>query len=353
MIRVSVVVPTYKRTALLNRCLSALVFQEFPGGEAEIIVADDGPSLDSQRIVESWARRSRFPVRYVPVLGPHGPAAARNEGWRRAEGRIIAFTDDDCIPDRRWLEQGVAAFRPGVLAVTGRTLVPIPFLPTDYERNAANMEHSDFITANCFCLREALQAVNGFDPRFTAAWREDSDLYYSLLSLDRSTISATAPIEVGGVAGQTALKSIPIPTRSVGPPVAVAPHAIVIHPVRPAPWGVSLKQQRNNLFEALLYKKHPRRYRMNVRRRPPLFYYSIVVSLACALMSAALDWSPGFAVGAAAWTSLTLLFATERLNGTARSWRHITEMLVTSALIPPVALYWRLRGALRFRVPFF
>jgi len=46
---------------------------------------------------------------------------ARNTGWRTATGKIVAFTDDDAVPDARWVEQLAAAFEldPGVAAVTG------------------------------------------------------------------------------------------------------------------------------------------------------------------------------------------------------------------------------------------
>jgi hypothetical protein len=55
---------------------------------------------------------------------------------------------------------------------------------------------------------------------------------------------------------------------------------------------------------------------------------------------------------AALWAVLTARFCLTRLRGTSRAPRHLAEMIVTSALIPPLALFWRLRGALRFRVLF-
>ena len=60
-----------------------------------------------------------------------------------------------------------------------------------------------------------------------------------------------------------------------------------------------------------------------------------------------------WALGAAAvWLLLTQRFCARRLQGTSHAPGHVAEMIVTSALIPPLSVFWRLRGALKFRVVF-
>ncbi|MGH6635952.1 MAG: hypothetical protein ACRED0_07395 [Gammaproteobacteria bacterium] len=54
----------------------------------------------------------------------------------------------------------------------------------------------------------------------------------------------------------------------------------------------------------------------------------------------------------AIWAGLTADFAVRRLKGTARHLSHVLRMLITSALIPPLAVFWRLRGAVKYRVVF-
>jgi hypothetical protein len=49
---------------------------------------------------------------------------------------------------------------------------------------------------------------------------------------------------------------------------------------------------------------------------------------------------------------LTGGFCVRRLQHTSHAPGHVAEMIVTSALIPPLAIFWRLRGALKFRVLF-
>src|SRR2546422_968332 len=61
----------------------------------------------------------RLPVRYVRENAP-GTARARNRGVVEATGELIAFTDDDCIVDSRWLNGlGTTFADPLVMAATG------------------------------------------------------------------------------------------------------------------------------------------------------------------------------------------------------------------------------------------
>src|SRR4051812_29868840 len=181
----SVVVPTCHRPELLDRCLAALATQALAGGRYEVIVADDAASAATRCQVERQAERFAATgerLRYLAVCGNHGPAAARNAGWRAAHGEVVAFTDDDCLPDAYWLATGLRAVEAGADAASGRIVVPLASSPpTDYERDAAHLAEAEFATANCFCRRSVLVAIGGFDERFTAAWREDSDLHFSLL----------------------------------------------------------------------------------------------------------------------------------------------------------------------------
>jgi GT2 family glycosyltransferase len=317
---VSVVIATRGRPELLARCLDALRAQTVPGRDFEIVVADDGPDAETRRAVA----RARAPdgprVRYVPVVARHGPAAARNVGWRAAAAPTIAFTDDDCLPQPGWLAAGLAALADGLTGVRGRLVVPRPPVPTDYERAVGWLEDAEFVTANCFCRRDALAAVGGFDERFTMAWREDSDLYFTLL-------------EGGGR-------------------FAYAADAVVIHPVRAAHWGVSLREQRKSRFNALLFRKHPRLYRERIQPGPPWRYYGTAGALVAAVALAVRGRRMAGAMAGAAWLLQTAAFCRRRLRGTARTPGHVAEMIVTSAVIPPLSVFWRLAGAVRYRVWF-
>jgi len=323
-ILVSVVVPTCNRPDLLRQCLSSLLQQRFNFARHEIIVVDDAPSRATHDVVvELSGKAARAPaIVYIANHGPHGPAAARNRGWRAARGTIIAFTDDDTIAKPDWLQNGLRAFDADVQAVWGRIVMPLPASrqPTDYERDAKGLESAEFVTANCFCPKHVLEELDGFDERFRFAWREDADLYFRLL----------------GRAGR----------------IVHAPAAVITHPVRPASWGVSIKQQKKVQFDALLYKKHPQLYRQKIRAHPRWDYYLIVASL-LAVAGGLIAGRPAIAAGAGlSWLLMTARFCAMRLAATTKTPSHVLEMAVTSALIPPVAVFWRLVGAIKFRVSF-
>src|SRR5688572_3416997 len=98
-IKISVVIPTYQRPELLHKCLQALSAQDFDAYSFEVIVVSDGEDARTRKKVLNWQDQFKTTLRYHALPSRKGPAAARNFGWRKAKGTLIAFTDDDCIPD--------------------------------------------------------------------------------------------------------------------------------------------------------------------------------------------------------------------------------------------------------------
>jgi glycosyltransferase involved in cell wall biosynthesis/peptidoglycan/xylan/chitin deacetylase (PgdA/CDA1 family) len=108
VIDVSVVVPTYNRASLLDRCLSALAAQEEPDAELEVVVVDDGSTDDTPRVLERYA--SLLPLRFERQPN-RGQPAALNRGLRLARGESCLFLDDDVIAGPRFVAEHVRAQR--------------------------------------------------------------------------------------------------------------------------------------------------------------------------------------------------------------------------------------------------
>lgn len=318
-IAISVVLPTWGRMDLLDRCLDALTRQSLPGALYEVIVVDDEPDHNTLHLVAGWRARTldRGPrLVYLPNSNQHGPAAARNLGWRSARAPIIAFTDEETVPTPGWLAQGLAGLTDKVDVVCGR-------LDTSPAARSGQLEQAAgdaFSVANCFCRKTLLERLKGFDERFEQAAHCEADLHFRLLALDARIVHA--------------------------------PEARVVLPLQPLPWGASLARTRDVLFDALLYKKHPRLYRERIAATPPWDDYLAVAALLVAL-GALLAGSSSLALFAGlGWLALTARRCLQRLRGVTPTASHIADVIVTSALIPPLAVFWRLLGAIRYRVRF-
>lgn len=175
--QVSIVIPTRDRPAALALCLVALRAQV--GVEVEIIVVDDG-GTSPERIAKLADGADAVLVR----LGGGGPAAARNEGARRASADVVCFTDDDCRPDPGWAALLVGAVRTGAPFAGGRTECGDRSNPYDLasERITGHVrefsftrdpDHAFLASNNVACLRSLALAVP-FDEQYDVGG-EDRD----------------------------------------------------------------------------------------------------------------------------------------------------------------------------------
>lgn len=193
---ISVVVPTHDRPAALARCLAALLDQDVPGEALEILIVDDG-SATPVAIDRDVA--ALVPVR-VLRQEQSGPAAARNLGIAGATGTFVAFTDDDCAPDRTWLstltrtlaanpDAGVGGHVANALETnlwSEASQLLIGFLYGYYNRDPIAAR---FFTSNNIAFpRLALLDAGGFDPVYQRAAGEDRELCDRWLASGRRLI---------------------------------------------------------------------------------------------------------------------------------------------------------------------
>ena len=189
--RFSIVVPTYNRSASLQRMLLSLADQTLPSSDFEVIVVDDGSSDQTPETL----RELRVPYALRTLRQANqGPGAARNLGVQQAQSDLILFLDDDTVPAPDLLEQHLRVHADNADAVVIAPMVP----PKDWPRPAwirweeeildtqyqamLNGEFEctprQFYTANASLRRARFLAAGGFDSTFKRA--EDVEMAYRM-----------------------------------------------------------------------------------------------------------------------------------------------------------------------------
>ena len=227
--RVSIVVCTYNGGSTLDQCLRSLAKLDYP--DYEMIVVNDGSTDDTPEILAG------FPEVRAIHQPNQGLSVARNVGLQAATGSIVAYTDSDCFADRDWLTHLVDQLtRADAAAVGGPNLTPddgriaacvaaSPGQPTHVLESDQVAEHIP--GCNMAFRRDALLAINGFDPQYRKAG-DDVDVCWRL--------------------------------QDAGFWITYAPAAFVWHHRRQTPRAYLRQQAGYGEAEALLHFKHPDRF---------------------------------------------------------------------------------------------
>ena len=105
----SIVVATCNRSESLRELIEALLRSDYPSELLwDIWIVDNNSTDETAALVASYSEREPR-IHYV-FERAQGKSHALNHGVRQAAGNIIAFTDDDCVPDPHWVENISAAF---------------------------------------------------------------------------------------------------------------------------------------------------------------------------------------------------------------------------------------------------
>ena len=163
----SVIVPHYNDLAALDACLRALEAQTYPRGQFEIVVADNHSPCGIDAVREIIAGRAK-----LVNVSEQGAGPTRNGGATAASGRLLAFTDCDCLPEPGWLGAGLAALdradivggKMTVLVDRSRPLTAAEAFELVFAfDNRTYVEAKDFtVTANLFVRKADFERVGGF-----------------------------------------------------------------------------------------------------------------------------------------------------------------------------------------------
>ncbi len=179
----SIIIPTFNGASRIGNCLDSLMKQTV-GQNVEILVVDDGSTDNTANVV-----REHSSVRLITQANA-GPASARNRGALEAQGKILLFTDDDCMPMPDWLEAMLGPFKdPEVVGAKGvyrthQRSLAARFVQIEYEdkyRLMAGLPSIDFIdTYSAGFRRDRFLEMTGYDTSFPVACAEDIELSYRM-----------------------------------------------------------------------------------------------------------------------------------------------------------------------------
>ena len=168
---VSVIVPTYHDWDRLRRCLHALEQQTFPKEYFEVIAINNDP--DNHRPSDLTLPKNCRLIEERRL----GSYAARNKGISEAKGKVIAFTDSDCIPDKDWITNAVRYLEEGAERLAGQ----VKIISKSKKLNISEIYEKTFsfdqeltatwggaITANMITWKKNFYTVGLFDSSLTS-----------------------------------------------------------------------------------------------------------------------------------------------------------------------------------------
>ncbi len=200
---ISVVIPTYNRLPILEKCLKALENQKLTDDKIagyEIVVVDDG-STDNTL---SWLAENKNHLPHVKIWQQdhQGPAAARNLGVEKAEGDIIIFIDSDLVVTPVFLQSHASALVGGWessgndrIFTYGAVINTCNFdNPTSEPYKITDFSAAYFATGNVAIAKHWLEKAGLFDTGFQLYGWEDLELGVRLKELGLKLIKCPSAV---------------------------------------------------------------------------------------------------------------------------------------------------------------
>ena len=189
--QISVVIVSRDKLAMLSKAVERLAAQSFPKSKFEVIIVDDRSEKDGLSSLTGKFRRDFSSVRVVRQ-GKLGLSAGRNLGAKSARSGIVAFTDNDCLPEKDWLRNIASKFKdPQVIGVEGK-------ITTDYPRKLftsapENLSGGRFTGANTAYRKEIIEKAGYYDEKI-GFWREDSEFAFRAMQFGKIAFAEDAVV---------------------------------------------------------------------------------------------------------------------------------------------------------------
>lgn len=187
--KVSVIIPAYNRAELLERAIAAIEKQNVKNAFECILVF--GEDRRVREICEQKAGESKlFSCLHSDT---ESPARKRNIGIKKAEGSIIAFTDDDCVPDKDWLAEILNCFDSDKTIAGVEGLTYTEGKKELYSNAPVNLKGGLFPTCNLSFRKSVLEKIGGFDESYHF-YREDTDLAFMAMDYGKMVFCKKARV---------------------------------------------------------------------------------------------------------------------------------------------------------------
>lgn len=224
MIEISIVIPAHNAARTLPATLRSLEGLDFDTAKFEVLIVDDGSTDATPDILSAFRKQTRLRFEYFrrDRSDKRGAGLARNVGITAASGRLIAFTDADCIVDPGWLREIDRAmtgaghsFISGEIHSDDQLVFPWKIAPAGH-RASANLAYDRAKVGQVF-----------FDPAIKNYIGEDIDLMIRI--------------------------------EAMGHPLRHVPTAKVSHPANVLGWRPVVSRVMARKNDVLIHKLHGRR----------------------------------------------------------------------------------------------
>jgi glycosyltransferase involved in cell wall biosynthesis len=190
--KISVVVPTYNQSGIIEYCLHSLFNQTADPADYEIVIVDDGSTDNTQALVKRLTPEA--PCEVVYVRQPNmGRSRTRNNGAMKARGKYIIFLDGDMTVRREFVAAHLAGHtRPGLI-VHGTVINTSQISdPNTGPATMPNLSRAFFATGNVSIERAQFIESGMFDEDFVEYGWEDLELGERLRRMGLKAVKSPA-----------------------------------------------------------------------------------------------------------------------------------------------------------------
>ena len=117
--KVSVIIITRNRALLLKYCLKSLVTQTKKPDE--VVIVNNNSDDSTKKVINDFRKKLKIKYLFEQRIGI---PIARNTGIKNAKNDIIAFIDDDCVADKKWIENLLKCHKrhDGISIIQGKSI---------------------------------------------------------------------------------------------------------------------------------------------------------------------------------------------------------------------------------------